>query len=94
MTNRVKRDKTSQMMLHCCFHVGLQASLLVRDVNTRELLVNFDPQLVKLMRETECMMKINLEIPESAKLMFIKRHILKSTADDLKVRNIACIVGK
>lgn len=65
--------------------VGLQASLLVRDPETGQLLVNFDPQLVKLMRETECMMKINLEIPESAKLLFMNRSTLKNIADDLKV---------
>ncbi|KAK3736698.1 hypothetical protein QZH41_011488 [Actinostola sp. cb2023] len=63
----------------------LQASLLVHDQETGNLLVNFDPQLTKLMRETECMMKINLEIPDSAKLLFINRHALKRTADDLKM---------
>ena len=62
---------------------GLQASLLV--FHNEETYVNLDPQLTQVVRETECMMKLELEIPEAARLMLMKRDMLKSTADDLRV---------
>ena len=49
--------------------------------------MNLDPQLTQVIRETECMMKLKLEIPETARLLLMKRDILKSTSDDLRVSN-------
>ena len=66
---------------------GLQASLLVRHPDTGDLHVNCDPQLNQLIRETECMMKMNLPIPETARLLYLRRNAIKSLADELKVRN-------
>lgn len=66
---------------------GLQASLLVRHPDTADLYVNCDPQLIQLIRETECMMKMNLPIPETARLLYLRRNAIKSLADELKVRN-------
>ena len=65
--------------------LGLQASLLVRHPETRKLFVNFDPQLVQMMRETEYMTKMGLSIPEAARLMYLRQDQLKQTADDLQV---------
>lgn len=67
-----------------CF-LGLQASLLVRHPDTGELYVNCDPQLIQLIRETECMMKMKLPIPETARLLYLRRTTFKSVVDDLKV---------
>ena len=64
---------------------GLQASLLVRHPDTGELYVNCDPQLIQLIRETEYMMKMNLPIPETARLLLLRREIIKTVADNLKV---------
>ena len=64
---------------------GLQASLLVRHPDTGELFVNCDPQLIQLIRETECMMKMKLPVPDTARLMYMKRDVFKNIADDLKV---------
>ena len=65
---------------------GLQASLLVRHPDTGELYVNCDPQLIQLIRETECMMKLKLHVPETARLLYLRRGTIKGVADNLKVR--------
>ena len=64
---------------------GLQASLLVRHSETKKLFVNFDPQLVQMMRETEYMIKMDLPIPDAARLLYLRQGQLKKTADDLQV---------
>ena len=48
--------------------------------------MNCDPQLIQLIRETECMMKMKLPIPETARLLYLRRTTIKSVVDDLKVR--------
>ena len=75
-----------------CFFSGLQASLLVRHPDTGELYVNCDPQLIQLIRETECMMKMKLPIPETARLLYLRRTTFKSVVDDLKVYGKSFIV--
>ena len=73
------------MILHFKTFTGLQATLLVRHPDTGKLYVNFDPLIVELIRETDCMMKMGLEIPISARILFQRRDHLKSTEDKLKV---------
>lgn len=64
---------------------GLQASLLVRHTETEELFVNFDPILTTLMKETECMARMGLEIPPVAMKVHSTQDSLKSHHNDLKV---------
>uniref|UniRef100_A0A8B9E3A9 Dynein axonemal heavy chain 8 n=1 Tax=Anser cygnoides TaxID=8845 RepID=A0A8B9E3A9_ANSCY len=45
----------------------LQATVLVRHPKTGKFLVNFDPQIPEIVRETKCMIKLGLEVPEQAK---------------------------
>lgn len=45
---------------------GLNASLFVRNPDTRTLHVNFDPQILELIQEAKYLYKLNLEIPETA----------------------------
>ena len=64
---------------------GLQASLLVRHPESKELYVNFDPQILTLIRETECMVRLSLEIPLSAQTLLHKKENLKNNYNQLQV---------
>ncbi|XP_028903091.1 dynein heavy chain 8, axonemal isoform X1 [Ornithorhynchus anatinus] len=45
---------------------ALQATLLVRRPESGKLLVNFDRKILEVVRETKCMLKMNLQVPETA----------------------------
>lgn len=64
---------------------GLHASLLVEHPETKELYVNFDPQILTLMRETECMSRLGLEIPTAAIKLRQKQGVFKEHYNSLKV---------
>ena len=56
---------------------GLNASLLVRHPETKKMFVNFDPQVLELIVEARYMVKLNLEIPESAVFLIKKEQEIK-----------------
>lgn len=66
-------------------HIGLEASLLVKAPGTGELFVNFDPQILTLFRETECMSQMGLEVSSLAAALFQKRDIYKKNFSIMKV---------
>uniref|UniRef100_A0A8W4F932 Dynein axonemal heavy chain 5 n=1 Tax=Sus scrofa TaxID=9823 RepID=A0A8W4F932_PIG len=61
------------------------ASLLVKAPGTGELFVNFDPQILTLFRETECMSQMGLEVSPLAAALFQKRDVYKKNFSDMKV---------
>ncbi|KAM4633147.1 dynein axonemal heavy chain 5 isoform 2-T2 [Polymixia lowei] len=65
--------------------VGLQASLLVRSPETGELFVNFDPEIMTQIRETNCMMRMKLEIPPFAALLQQRQDALKMNYNKLQL---------
>ncbi|CAF3537957.1 unnamed protein product [Rotaria sordida] len=48
-----------------------------------EYLVNFDPNILTLIRETQCLARLNLEIPREAVLLAQRENILKKYYQDL-----------
>uniref|UniRef100_A0AAR2JKW7 AAA+ ATPase domain-containing protein n=1 Tax=Pygocentrus nattereri TaxID=42514 RepID=A0AAR2JKW7_PYGNA len=65
--------------------IGLQASLLVKCPDTRQLYVNFDPQILTQIRETDCMSRMGLEIPPFANILRQKQDVLKKNYNKLQV---------
>ncbi len=51
---------------------GLQATLLIRHPEDGKLYVNFDNELLQLVRESKCMDRQGIEIPESAKIVLMQ----------------------
>nr|XP_021143896.1 dynein heavy chain 5, axonemal [Columba livia] len=64
---------------------GLQSSLLVKAPETGELFVNFDPQILTLIRETDCMTHMCLEIPPFASVIQQKRDWYKKIVNNLQM---------
>ena len=64
---------------------GLHASILVKNPETSQLLVNFDPNILVLIRETECMIRLGLEIPPTAKFLKARQAGLKENFNNLGV---------
>ncbi|NXP40789.1 DYH8 protein, partial [Leiothrix lutea] len=56
----------------------LQSTILVRHPTTEQFLVNFDPQILEIVRETKCMMKLGLQVPEQAVKIAIIENKLQS----------------
>jgi dynein heavy chain len=64
---------------------GVHASLIVKNAETGEYLINFDPEIITLIRETECMKRLKLNIPEEADDIVSRQDIFKHYYDRLKV---------
>jgi len=50
---------------------GLLATLIIRHPNNNKLYVNFDSEIMTLIREAKCLSRIGIEIPESAKIVLL-----------------------
>jgi len=64
---------------------GLQTFLLVKAPETGDLFVNFDPQILTLIRETDCMAHMCLEIPPFASIIQEQRDWYKKIVNNLHV---------
>ena len=63
---------------------GLQATLVIRHPDTGKLYVNFDLELFQLIRETKCLVKLEVVIPEGGKIVLLQEDKFKSYYNDLK----------
>jgi len=56
---------------------GLLATLIIRHPNNNKLYVNFDSEIMTLIREAKCLSRIGIEIPESAKIVLLQEEKFK-----------------
>ncbi|XP_078543788.1 dynein axonemal heavy chain 5 [Lissotriton helveticus] len=64
---------------------GLQASLLVKSTETGDLFVNFDLMILTLIRETECLAQMGLDIPPFAASLQQKQDAYKNNYNKLQM---------
>eukprot|EP00940_MAST-03C_sp_MAST-3C-sp2_P002393 g2393.t1 len=62
---------------------GLQATLIIRHPEDKRLYVNFDSEILQLIREAKCLDRMGIEIPESAKIVLLQESKFKSYYSDL-----------
>jgi dynein heavy chain len=62
---------------------GLQATLIIRHPDDGNLYVNFDQEILQLIREAKCLDRMGIEIPESAKIVLLQEDKFKSYYNDL-----------
>ncbi|RYY32458.1 hypothetical protein EON62_05335 [archaeon] len=62
---------------------GLQATLIIRHPDDGKLYVNFDAEILQLIREAKCLDRMGIEIPESAKVVVLQEQKYKSYFSDL-----------
>jgi len=63
---------------------GLQATLIVRHPEDHKLYVNFDHEILQLIREAKCLDRMGIAIPESAKIVLLQEPKFKSYFNDLQ----------
>ena len=56
---------------------GLQAPLLVKHPKSQKLFVNFDHEILKLIREAKCLERMQGWIPESARMVLLQEDKFK-----------------
>lgn len=57
--------------------IGLQATLIIRHPDDGKLYVNFDHEILQLIREAKCLHRMGIEIPENAKITLFQEHKFK-----------------
>eukprot|EP00941_MAST-03F_sp_MAST-3F-sp1_P001388 g1388.t1 len=62
---------------------GLQATLIIRHPEDSRLYVNFDQEILQLIREAKCLDRMGIEIPEAAKIVLLQEDKFKSYYNDL-----------
>ena len=67
---------------------------MIKHPETGELFVNFDPQILTMVRETECMARLGLEIPPLAVTMRAKQAEYKDNYNALQVSRMCALYTK
>jgi len=62
---------------------GLQATLIIRHPDDNKLYVNFDHEILQLIREAKCLDRMGIEIPESAKIALFQEEKFKTFYNQL-----------
>ncbi|KAF1322417.1 Dynein heavy chain, outer arm, partial [Globisporangium splendens] len=62
---------------------GLHATLIIRHLETGKLYVNFDKEILQLIREAKCLDRMGTEVPENAKMVMLQEDKFKMYHNDL-----------
>ena len=62
---------------------GLQATLVIRHPVTDNLLVNFDREILQLIRETKSLQRVKVEVPDTARMVLVHEDKYKSYYNQL-----------
>lgn len=62
---------------------ALQATLIVRHDENKKLYVNFDLEIMQLIREAKCLDRQGIEIPESARIILLQEDKFKTYYNEL-----------
>ena len=62
---------------------GLQATLIIRHPEDGRLYVNFDHEILQLIRESKCLDRMGIEVPEGARIVLLQEEKFKSYYNDL-----------
>ncbi len=71
---------------------GLHASLIIKNTETNEYFINFDPEIMVLIREAECMKRLKLQVSPEAEDLLIKQEDLKKNFTKIKVIFVKIII--
>jgi dynein heavy chain len=63
---------------------GLQATLIIRHPEDGQLYVNFDKEILQLIREAKCLQRMGISIPESAQAVVVQESKFKSYYSNLR----------
>ena len=77
---RVNRD---DLLLTGSTHTGVSSLVISTSQTNPEYLVNFDPNILELIREAQCLARLDLEIPNEATLLVQRQHMLKQHYQDV-----------
>ncbi|KAL4171660.1 hypothetical protein KRP22_009750 [Phytophthora ramorum] len=62
---------------------GLHATLIIRHPETGRLFVNFDKEILQLIREARCLDRMAIEVPENARMVMLQEDKFKAYYNDL-----------
>ena len=62
---------------------GLNATLIIRHPSNDRLYVNFDREILQLIRESKSLMRLGIEVPETARIVLLQEDKFKSYYNEL-----------
>ncbi|OXU30794.1 hypothetical protein TSAR_013179 [Trichomalopsis sarcophagae] len=65
--------------------LALTAPILLRNPNTNKYVVNFDPYIIEVIKESEYMLKFGLDVPDFIKMIYFCKSKLLCHVEELKV---------
>ncbi|KAK7945226.1 hypothetical protein WMY93_000954 [Mugilogobius chulae] len=83
--------KFDSIMNHIKSSEFLNNTPLIRHPKTEKFLVNFDPKVFEIIRESKCLLRMGLEVPLEATHLVSSESTIKAKHDRLKVRDICNI---